>query len=683
MSRARFVSPSAILFLTVACLTSARAQVTQAAPGVFTQQYNNARTGNNTLEKNLTPANVNTAGFGKLFSASVDGQVYAQPLWVQNVQIPGQGAHNVVYIATEMDSVFAFDANTGVTLWADNFTDPGENITAVPCEVDGGEQISCAIYPYYGITGTPVIDPTTQTMYLIARTWNTITQVAYQALHAIDITTGAEKFGGPVQIQGSVSGTGAGSVNGVITFNPLADVQRPGLLLVPNNQTGLPPVQTKTVYIGWSGAGHGWMMAYDAATLEQTAIFNTTPNGIRGGVWQSGNGLAADTLGNIYASTGDGPFDANTGGPDYGDSLLKMNGNLDIIDYFTPMEELCRYENDFDLSASGPIIVPMQGGTYPDELIESGKGGNPCDPGSASPIYVVNRDNMGKFNSSADNVVQEIPGAPIGYWSSPTYWKEGSQAAIYYAGQAAPAGGGDYLKMYTLTNGELSSAPVSQSSNVFPIGATPSSSGYGTTNGIIWATLRQEALGLQPGQLPAILYAYNATNVANMLYSSSQNATRDTGGCANKFQVPVVANGKVYVGTQNTLDVFGLIGNPPAAPAVGLSSPCYTFNKQTVGTTSSPRFLVVTNIGSASMTLGTPYVRGMNMSDYTETSTCPTTLAPNASCTIKITFTPSAVGPRIAQIMIPDNAAGNPHNTTVTGLGEAAANRKSSRPSGN
>ena len=203
--------------------------------------------------------------------------------------------------------------------------------------------------------------------------------------------------------------------------------------------------------------------------------------------------------------------------------------------------------------------------------------------------------------------------------------------------------------------------------NVFPIGATPSSSGNGTTNGIIWATLRQEVLGILPGQLPAILYAYDATNL-NTLYASNQNATRDTGGCASKFQVPVVANGKVYIGTQNTVDFFGLLGTP-TTPIVSLSSPCYTFNKQAVGTTSPARFLVLTNIGTSSMTLGTISIAGMNPTDFAQSNNCPATLAPNANCTIKITFTPSALGPRVAQVIFPDSAPGNPHNTQVIGTG--------------
>jgi hypothetical protein len=659
--RQRSFCSALILFLVSAGLTSSMGQ---SQVGVFTQQYTNARMGENPIEETLTPSNVNSTQFGKLFSFTVDGQIYAQPLWVRGVTIPGQGTHTVVYTATEMDSVFAFDAYSGAQLWQVNFTDPAQGIGPVPCGTDGNTQISCGIYPYYGITGTPVIDPTTDTMYLVARTYNSTTGIGYQMLHALDIRTGVDKFGGPVEIQGSVPGAGTGSVNGVITFDPLADIQRPGLLLETNNQTGV-----KTVYIGWAGAAHGWLMAYNATTLQQTAILNTTPDGIRGGVWQSGNGLAADSSGYVYASTGDGPFNANTGGVDYGDTLLKLDGDLNIVDYFTPMDQACRYANDFDVSASGPVLLPTQSGQYPDEVVESGKGGNPCDASGFAPIYLADRENLGKYSPTSDNVIEEISGSPIGYWSSPAYWATPTQAAIYYAGQAGKLGVGDYMKMYTITNGELSTAPVSQSSNVFPIGATPSSSGNGHSNGIIWATLRQDALGLQPGQLPAILYAYDATNLGNMLYNSSENAARDQGGCGNKFQVPVVANGQVFVGTQNEVDVFGLLGTPPTAPIASLSSPCYTFSVQAVGTTSTPRFQVLKNIGTASMTVGTIYIRGLNASDFLQTNNCPSTLAPNASCTIKITFTPAATGPRVGQLIIPDNATGNPHNTALTGKG--------------
>ena len=661
MSRAHSSYPVIILILAIIGLPSA---VGQSKLGVYTQQYNNARTGSNTFEKFLTPKNVNSAQFGKLFSFTVDGQIYAQPLWVQGVTIPGQGVHAVVYVATELDSVYAFDANTGAPLWQDNFTDPANGIGPVPCGTDGKTQISCGVYPYYGITGTPVIDPQTGTMYLVARTYNKKTAVGYQTLHALDIGTGAEKFGGPVSVQGSVPGTGAGSKNGIVTFDPLADVQRPGLLLEPNPSTG-----AQTVYIGWAGAAHGWLMGYDAKTLQQTAILNTSPDGLRSGVWQSGNGLAADSAGYIYVSTGDGPFDADSGGPDYADSLLKLDGDLNIVDYFTPMDQACRYQYDFDLSSSGPMVLPTQSGQFPNEVLESGKGGAPCEA-SGAPIYLINANNLGKYSATSDTSIQAVPGAPIGYWSSAALWQAGTQSAIYYAGESGKAGTGDYLKMYSLINGQLSSAPISQSSNTFPIGATPSTSGNGATNGIVWATLRQEGLGVQPGQYPAILYAYNATNVGTMLYNSSQNATRDTGGCANKFQIPVVVGGKVYVATQNEVDVYGLLGTPPTAPWVTLSNPCYTYVKQTVGTTSPPKSLTITNSGTANLSLGAVSLIGLNASEFAIASNnCLATLIPGGSCTITLTFTPAAVGTRLGQLLINDNAVGSPHNVMLTGRG--------------
>jgi hypothetical protein len=275
---------------------------------------------------------------------------------------------------------------------------------------------------------------------------------------------------------------------------------------------------------------------------------------------------------------------------------------------------------------------------------------------------------MGKYNATADNDIQEINGAATGYWSSAALWTAGTQTAIYYAGFASK-GVGDTLKMYTLTNGTLSAAPTSQSSNIFTIGASPSTSGNGATNGIVWATMRQEGLGVQPGQYPAILYAYNATNVASMLYNSSQNAARDQGGCANKFQIPVVVNGKVYVATQNEIDVYGLLGTPPAAPWVTLSVPCYTFLKQTVGTTTTTS-VSITNSGSATLNLGTISLTGLNVSEFTiQSNNCGATLAPAAQCAVTIAFTPAATGPRLAQLLINDNAAGSPHNVMFTGKG--------------
>jgi hypothetical protein len=629
-----------VLFLVAVSFAPALAQNFQ---GVFTQQYNIFRTGHNLDETVLTPQNVNPTTFGKLFSYTVDGQIYTQPLYVPNVSIPGQGVHNVIYVATELDSVFAFDADglSSGPLWQDSFIDLSQGIIPVPC----GEL--CAVYPYFGITSTPVIDPTSNTMYVVSRAESS-TGTGLQFLHALDITTGAEKFGGPVPLEGSVPGTGLGSKHGMISYNPLRNAQRVALLLLNGN-----------IYIGAAGIGHGWILAYNAQTLVQTAIFNPSPNSLRSGIWQSGNGLVGDHLGHVYVETANGPFDADSGGIDYGDSVLKMDATLHVLDYFTPHDQACRWANDYDLGSAGPVLLPAQMGKHPNEIVASGKGGPPCNP-VGSLVFVVDQDKMGRYGPGP---IQTIVGATHGYWSSPAYWEAAAGPAIYSAGHE------DYLKMYSLTKGVLSETPVSQSSNIFPIGATPSVSANGQNAGIVWAVERQESLNTKPGQLPAVLYAYDATNVSNMLYNSAQNVQRDQGGCGNKFQIPTVANGKVYVGTQNELDVFGLVSSG-SAPGVDLSNPCYTFPGQVVGTTSNPLYLTLTNSGSASLSISSINIAGMNAPDFSQTNNCPSMLTAGANCTMTVTFTPSAKGPRIAQVLITDNAAGSPHNSYLTGSGE-------------
>jgi hypothetical protein len=639
----------------------------QSFQGVLTSRNDLARTGQNLNETVLTPQNVNTSEFGRLLSYTVDGQIYGQPLYVPNVSIPGQGTRNVLYVATQMDSVFAFDADglQSAPLWQDSFINLAQGIGPVPCWLARVDNEACSVYPYHGINGTPVIDPSTNTMYLVSRTYQASSGKGFQYLHALDITTGAEKFGGPVLIHGSVPGTGSGSHDGVITFSELDDIQRPGLLLLNG-----------VVYIGWSGAEHGWIMGYDAQTLAQTAIFSTTPDAVRGGVWQSGNGLAADTSGDIYATVGDALFDADTGGPDYGDTLLKLDSGLNVVDYFTPLDQNCRYLDNFDLSGSGPVVLPKQPGNFPDEVITAGKGGSPCDLGGA-PIYLLNQNSLGKyaFYVLSDDAIQQISGAPHGYWSSPAYWygqnshqPAGPGAFIYYAGVTAPGGQGDYLKMYSLTQGLLSRQPVAQSPNIFPIGATPSISANGSGSGVVWAIERQEAFDAQPGQLPAILYSYDAGDVSNMLYNSSQNVQRDQGGCGNKFQVPTIANGKVYVATQNQVDIFGVLSSQPA-PAVYFSAPCNTFADQPVNTSSPAWPATLTNSGGAALNIGSITLTGMNASDFSQTNNCPSTLQPTAYCTIQIMFEPSAPGPRIAQLIVNDNALATPQNVAVTGYG--------------
>jgi hypothetical protein len=631
----------------------------QNFPGVLTSRNDLARTGQNLNETILNTFNVSPGTFGKIFSYTVDGQIYGQPLYVPNVNIPGQGTHNVIYVTTQLDSVYAFDADglTSVPLWQDSFIDLSQGIEPVPCEVVGVDDEACSVYPYSGITGTPVIDPSTNTMYLVARTYQPSTKTGYQYLHALDITTGEENFGGPVAIQGSVPGTGKGSQNGIVPFDTLDDRQRPGLLLLNG-----------TVYAAFSGTAHGWIIGYDASTLTQTAIFSTTPNAMRAGVWQSGNGLAADSSGYIYGSSGDGPFDANSGGIDYGDSVLKLDGNLNVVDYFTPMDQGCRWNRDMDLGSSGPLLLPPQNGSVPNEVVASGKGGEPCDLSLSAHIYILNQDNLGKYSPTSDQVVEELQGAPEGYWSSPAFWQGPTNAYIYYSGSGAKDGVGDYLKMYEVTNGQVSTE-VAQSVNIFPVGSTPSISASGTTNGIVWAIERQEALGVRPGELPAILYAFDATNVATLLYNSAENPQTDQGGCANKFQTATIANGKVYVATQNEVDIFGLLGSPAPAPWVYLSGPCNVYAGQTVGTSSTPWSLTLTNSGNDSLSIGNIAIGGMNPGDFSETNNCPATLTAGSYCTIQVTFAPTAVGPRIAQVLITENSAGSPHSAYLTGTG--------------
>jgi hypothetical protein len=644
--------------LLFACLAPAGGQT---FTGVLTQHNDIGRTGQNVSETILTPQNVSASTFGKLFSYSVDGQMYSQPLYVPNVSIPSQGTHNVVYVATQNDSLYAFDADglSPNALWQVSFINPSAGITPVSCKTDGKSSISCGVYPIYGINSTPVIDPLTSTMYLITRTNNN--GKFFQTLHALDITSGAEKFGGPVNISGSVPGTGAGSKNGVVYFDTLKDIQRAGLLLVNG-----------TVYIGWAGALHGWIIGYNARTLKRTAIFNTTPNATGGGVWASGNGLPADPSGNIYAAIGDALFDANTGGSDYGDSLLKLDAALNVVDYFTPNDESCRQLNDMDLGSAGPMVLPAQQASVPNELLIAGKGGTPCDSNPvASRMYLLNQNSLGKYNATKDQAVEEVVGAPRGYWSSPAYWQGASSAYVYSAGVVAEQGTGDYLKMFSVTNGLLSSAPVAQSTNIFPVGATPSISSNGTADGIVWAVERPNALGVQPGSAAAVLYAYDATNVTTMLYNSasslSQGVIRDRGGCANKFAVPTIANGKVYVGTQNELDVFGLLGSS-SGPSVYLGNPCWTFPASTVGTPVSQP-LALLNSGTTTLTVSNIAMTGTNSADFAQTNAC-TTLLPGKKCVITVTFKASVLGPESAYATITDNAVGSPHNIYLIGVGK-------------
>jgi hypothetical protein len=515
-----------------------------ANPGTFTHHNDTMRTGQNLNETVLTPTNVNSATFGKLLSYPLDGISFASPLYVASVNIPGTGFHNLVFVATEHDSVYAFDADglTNQPLWHVSFINPGAGVTPVPSpETDEPLDIPNEV----GITGTPVIDPTNGTLYVVAKTKEVVSGVTTyaQRLHALDIKTGAEKFGGPVVIQPSVSGTGTGSTNGTIHFDPLLQNQRAALLL-----------QSGVVYIGWATHGnppvyHGWVVGYNATNLQQVTVFNTTRNARAGGVWQGGGGMATDASGNIYFVTGNGTFDVNTGGVDYGDSVLKISPSGTVVDYFTPHEEASLDTKDIDLGSGGLVLLPDQGGAHPHLLVTAGKSGT---------IYLLDRDNLGHFNSSNDNqIVQELthalPGGnlDIGNRINPAYFN----GYVYFCADA------DNLKAYRMNNGLLSTSPVYQSSDVYLYPGGPLAvSANGNNNGILWTVQRFGLDATGVGAIaPGVLRAYALPNLSNVLYDSNQAGSRDAFDFAAKFSVPLVVNGKVFVASMTQLTVFGLL----------------------------------------------------------------------------------------------------------------------------
>ena len=509
---------------------SAIAYVSTTA-GVFTHHNDNARTGQNLNETVLTPANVNASSFGKLTSYQTDGIAHASPLYVANVSIPGAGIHNVVYVATEHDSVYAFDADgrSGSPLWKVSFINPAAGITTVP-NGDTGE--CCDIQPEIGITGTPVIDAGTGTLYVVAKTKEGPATYV-QRLHALDIATGAEKFGGPVVIQASVPGTGIGSQNGTVAFDPLHQNQRTALLL----HNGI-------VYFGFGSHGdnepyHGWLLGYNATTLQQVLAYNPTRNGEGGGIWQSGGGLTIDAAGDFFFATGDGTFDADKGGVDVGDSFIKLNASGAVLDYFTPHDESRLNVNDLDLDAGGMVLLPDQPGTHPHLLVSAGKNGS---------IYLVDRDNMTHFHGNDQNVqtlADIFPfGTPLpGNYSSPVYFN----GSVYFGPVA------DTAQSFTLTNGLLSTSPASTTPETFAYpGAALAISASGTSNGILWAVEKK-------GSASGVLHAYRADDLRAELYASDQAGARDTLDSAAKFSIPLVVNGKVFVATEGSLSVFSLL----------------------------------------------------------------------------------------------------------------------------
>ena len=530
--------------------------VSVRAANVLTYHNDNARSGLNLAETVLTPATVSAATFGKIFSYAVDGAVYAQPLVMTNVAVPGQGSHNVVFVATEHDSVYAFDADDGTganaaPLWQRSFlagAPAGEVVTPMP-----SADVNCDdLVPEIGITSTPVIDPSTLTLYVVAKTKEVSASGTnyFQRLHALDVGSGAEKFGGPVVITATVAGDGTGDGadgSGYVSFNAQWQLNRPALLLSGGAVVvafGSHCDSTVSNTSGCNCSSHGWLLAFEARTLQPVATLNITPDGALGSIWMAGCGPAADAQGNVFAATSNGQFDLNVGGVDAGDSILKlaMNSNgFPLLDYFTPFDQESLNVDDIDLGSGGVLLLPDQP-TGPAHLaVQFGKEGT---------IYLIDRDNMGHFSPAGNNVVQSFTVLP-GCFSTPLFFN----STLFY-GSSDETGG--ELDAFSFANGIFNTQAASQAGLFFPYpGVTPSLSANGASNGILWVIENNQ---------PAVLHAYLPTDLTRELYNSSQaQGGTDQPGDGVKFSVPTVCNGKVYVGTQNGLSVYGLL-QPQARP---------------------------------------------------------------------------------------------------------------------
>jgi len=504
------------------------------ATDVLTYHNDIARTGQNLTETTLTTSNVNSAKFGKIGFFSVDGLVDGEPLYASQVAIPNMGTHNLLIAVTEHGTVYAFDADSGTKIWSKSMVQSGESTS----DPRGCNQVD----PEIGITSTPVIDRSQGAhgaIYVVAMSKSTTGSTYHQRIHALDLAQGTELFGGPVEIQASYPGTGDNSSGGNVVFDPSQYKERAGLLLLNG-----------VIYTGW--ASHcdirpytGWIIGYSASTLAQTSVLNITPNGNEGAIWMAGAGLAADNSGNIYFLDANGDFDTTlnpNGFPsngDFGNAFMKLstaNNKLAVADYFEMSNQASENVNDIDLGSGGAMVIPdfTSAGQSVHLAVGAGKDGN---------LYVVNRESMGKFNASNNSAIyQQLSGAlPGGVWAMPAYFNN----TVYYGSV------GNVMQSFGITNAKLSTSAKAHTANSFPYpGATPSISANGASEGIVWAVENNS---------PAVLHAYDA-NTLNELYNSSQaTGGRDQFGPGNKFMTPMVANGKVFVGTPNGVAAFGLL----------------------------------------------------------------------------------------------------------------------------
>jgi hypothetical protein len=551
-------------------------------PGVLTYHNDLSRDGVNSQEYALNTSNVASGAFGKLFTCTADGAIYAQPLWIANLTING-AKHNVVIVATQHDSVYAFDAdaNPCQQLWHANLLDTVHGANSGETPVPSGPTGNLVgngygdITPEVGVTGTPVIDPSTNTLYVVSKSVNvSATTTFFQRLHALSLIDGSEKFGGPANITSSITvpGTGDGSSGGTVAFDPRNENQRPGLTLING-----------VVYVSWASHEdaapfHGWVIGFSASNLNIVSVFNDTPNGSDGGIWMGGGAPAADSNNNLFLITGNGTFDTSLTTPaDLGDSFLRLatSSGISPADWFTPSDEQNRNNTDADLGAGGAMVLvdlpsPPPAPSSQHLLVGSGKAGMDAAGHTGGILYLLNRDSLGHFTPNNSGIVQSFAVSPNGVYSTPAFWQD----TLYILPR------NDSVKAFNLnpSTGLFNTTPASQSSNSYGFrNGGPSLSASGTTNGILWAIDSTDFCTPSfptPPCGPAVLHAYDATNLGSELWNSSLGSGNSAGN-AVKFTVPTVANGKVYVGTRgnNTggattstsvpgeLDVYGLLPN--------------------------------------------------------------------------------------------------------------------------
>jgi hypothetical protein len=620
---------SSFLFLFISAALTCQAQVL-----VTTFHNDQARTGQNLSEVVLTPSNVGVNSFGKLYSFPIQGNVYAQPLYVPGVQVNGT-THNVIYVATEHDVVYAFDADNGnpTPLWSASFTSAdGTSVTTVPASDTGCPDLT----PELGITGTPVIDMNSNTMYLVARTKESGSY--FMRLHALDITSGAEKFGGPTVISATVPGTGEGGTT--VSLNTFTQNQRAALVFSNN-----------VLYIPFGSLCdtdpyHGWVLAYQPQNnlMVQLGAWNSTPNGLGGGIWGGGAAPAVDGSGNLLLATSNGDYNFNTGGTDISDTLVKLppvpaQGSWTPLDYFTPYNQGSLSQHNLDLGSGGTLLLPDQpvGSAHVHLMTVAGKQGT---------IYLVDRDNLGGYNKiNNSQIVQVIPNAMLGVMGMAAWWNN----TVYYSGR------NDVVRAFTFdpVAEQFSTTPTSTSPGTYQyiLGSTPSVSANNTTGAILWTAENDAGT--------AVMHAYDATNLGTELWNSRLNGKRDGAGGGVRFMFPTIVNGKVYLASNNKLGIYGLFMFVPGS---------LSFASQAVGTNSASQNVTVTN----------PFPSPMNITGITTTGqfgnlkgSCTVSggvvLAPGTNCTVSVQFTPQTNGPQSGTINLAVAGTPTPYTVPLSG----------------